>query len=51
MEKTKTTWENLSLHELQNIHGGGWFDDFKKGFKEGFDWAVGVLNDLANLIK
>lgn len=51
MEKIKTTWKNLSLHELQNIHGGGWFDDFKKGFKEGFDWAVGVLNDLANLIK
>lgn len=51
MKKTKTTWENLSTHELQSIHGGGWFDDFKKGFKEGFDWMVGVLTDLAAFIK
>jgi hypothetical protein len=51
MKKTNTTWENLSDHELQSIHGGGWFDDFKQGFKAGFDWATGVLKDLVAFLK
>lgn len=51
MEKTKATWTKLTTREMQDIYGGGWFDDFKKGFKEGFDWAIGVLTDLANFIK
>jgi hypothetical protein len=51
MKKTNSTWENLTEHELQCIHGGGWFDDFKQGFKEGFDWATGVLKDLVAFLK
>jgi hypothetical protein len=51
MEKHTTTWKNLSEEELESIHGGGWFDDFKQGFKAGFDWASGLLKDIISLFK
>jgi hypothetical protein len=51
MKKQTTTWGNLSEDELVSIHGGGWFDDFKKGFKQGFDWAAGLFKDLIALFK
>jgi|APCry1669189000_1035189.scaffolds.fasta_scaffold156660_1 hypothetical protein len=40
------TWVALSEQEMMEIHGGGWWTDFKAGFMEGFNWAVGVLKDL-----
>ena len=49
--KTTTNWTRVTEQELRNISGGGWFDDFKKGFKEGFEWAIGVIKDLADFIK
>jgi bacteriocin-like protein len=51
MEKQRIAWKNLSQHELESIYGGGWFDDFKQGFKEGFDWATGVLKDIVSIFK
>lgn len=45
------SWKMLTEQELVNIDGGGWFDDFKRGFKEGFDWATGVVKDLISLFK
>jgi len=51
MKKQITTWKNLSEEELKSIHGGGWFDDFKQGFKAGFDWATGVLKDIISIFK
>lgn len=44
------TWVAMSEQEMMEIHGGGWWTDFKTGFKEGFDWAVGVLKDLGNAL-
>lgn len=44
------TWEAMTTEEMMEIHGGNWWTDFKTGFKDGFDWAVGVLRDLGNLI-
>ncbi len=51
MEKQPKSWKKLSEQELALIDGGGWFDDFKRGFQEGFDWAVGVIKDLAAAFK
>ena len=51
MKNQNTPWKKISEHELQSIYGGGWFDDFKHGFKEGFDWAKGGLDDLISLFK
>ena len=51
MEKQKESWEIIPDHELADTNGSGWFDDFKRGFKEGFDWASGVIKDLIQLLK
>lgn len=51
MEKQHEPWQIIPEHELEKMDGGGWFDDFKRGFKEGFDWASGVIKDLIHLFK
>ena len=51
MKKQQDPWQIIPERELAHIDGGGWFDDFKRGFKEGFDWAAGVIKDLTQLLK
>lgn len=51
MEKQNNSWENIPQHELESIYGGGWFDDFKQGFKEGFEWAKDVLQNIISIFK
>lgn len=40
----------LSKAETAETFGGGWFDDFKKGFREGFDFIVEVVSDIKDFI-
>lgn len=46
----KTQLRDLTQEECLHIDGGNWFSDFTQGFKEGFNWAAGVLNDIVNLL-
>jgi len=39
-------WHEMNQEEMQMIIGGNWWSDFKVGFKEGFNWALGVIKDL-----
>ena len=51
MKTEQEPWQIITEWELAHIDGGGWLDDFKRGFKEGFDWATGVIKDLIQLLK
>ncbi len=40
----------LSSVELTNTFGGGWWSDFKEGFKEGWNWAKNAVVSVAAVI-
>ncbi len=46
MELEKFNRLELSQQEMHDISGGNWWSDFKSGFEEGFNWAIGVIRDL-----
>ncbi len=46
MELEKFNRLELSQQEMYEISGGNWWSDFKSGFEEGFNWAIGVIRDL-----
>ncbi|MEY2792562.1 MAG: hypothetical protein RJA76_554 [Bacteroidota bacterium] len=37
----------MSTEELTQTFGGGWWTDFKEGFKEGWNWAKGAIGEIA----
>jgi hypothetical protein len=43
-------WLEMNQEEMESITGGNWWTDFKAGFKEGFNWAWGVLKDVGTRI-
>lgn len=46
----QSAWRELSELEMTDTFGGNWFSDFRAGFKEGFNWVIGVLDDIKNLV-
>lgn len=44
-------WHEMNQEEMQMITGGNWWTDFRDGFKEGFNWAWGIIKDTANNTK
>lgn len=40
----------MSTVELTNTFGGGWWSDFKEGFKEGWNWAKGALVSIVAVV-
>ncbi len=40
----------LSNSELTHTFGGGWWSDFKEGFKEGWNWAKGAISEIAIIV-
>ena len=51
LEIEKYGVQELNSHELNSFNGGGWWSDFREGFKEGFNWMKGFINDLSDIFK
>lgn len=50
LELSNYNVSELSIEETREIIGGSWFDDFKKGFKEGFDFIVEVVGEIKDFV-
>lgn len=40
----------MSQYELTQTFGGGWWQDFKEGFKEGWNWAKSALVEISAIL-
>lgn len=40
----------MSNVELTNTFGGGWWQDFKIGFMEGWNWAKDAAAEIASIL-
>lgn len=40
----------LSKVELVNTFGGGWWQDFKQGFTDGWNWAKNAISEISSII-
>lgn len=41
----------LNYDEMTSTIGGGWWSDFKAGFKEGFNWMYKFIDGLSDIFK
>jgi len=40
----------LNQTEMTQTFGGGWWQDFKTGFMEGWNWAKGAAGEIATIL-